>query len=449
MRTIIFGGLIILVSMITASLLSVHFIINLTKDEELAWYKTKLQPPVTYLAGKLEGEEALSVEDLEKLGEKLGAMIVVYDDDALLQEYNLAEQILEELGRATSSSVVLEVNIAEGEMITAFKRLRNGQILALGVPEEPPINTTNIVLFALSCGLIVTVITSLMVFLPMLRRLRVLEKTAEAIQGGDLSRRADVEGADDIGQFAFRFNRMSERLHYHVKRQQEILAAISHELKTPVSRIRFSLDLFGRAKDSEKRKHYEERLDADLDELDSLIDELLVYARFDSSQRELKTSRFDIALEIDSMLSVATTRFPDIDVKVDVGHFKLAAERKLFQRALSNLIENALRFAESKVTIRSTTQQGGIVLEVINDGPVIPEEHRESVFEAFHRIDSSRNRRSGGVGLGLWITRQILKAHDGLVTCGTTQDGKTCFRTEWPLEPLLPATKRYKSPTQR
>lgn len=260
------------------------------------------------------------------------------------------------------------------------------------------------------------------------RRLKALESTATQITQGDLCVRADARSADSVGRLAATFNNMTSHLQGSLASQKEMVRAVSHELRTPVARMRFALQMIEDATSDQARSKYLTSMDSDIQELDRLLDEMLTYARLEHGSPELTFRAVDLNLMIDQLLVELAPLRPEIKVmrgpysaSSGLGSVFLDAEPRYLQRALQNLISNAMRHAESKVWVSFWVGTTRCRVEVEDDGPGVPEEDRQRIFTPFIRLDDSRTRASGGHGLGLSIVQRIVFWHEGSLEVGTAE----------------------------
>lgn len=273
---------------------------------------------------------------------------------------------------------------------------------------------------------------------PVLKRLRQLDDVAGRIAAGDLDARAPASGHDPIAQFADRFNQMAERNQRLLEGQRHLLQAVSHELRTPAARIRFGLEMMRETGDEAAKERYRAGIDADVDEIDALVEELLALNRLDSAGPRIEGQAVDaIAVVQEEYATLAPLR-------PDVGFALLANEgepcliygsERLFRRAIRNLLGNALRHATQRVTVTVSMQDGGARLCIDDDGPGVPVADRARIFEPFTRLDGSRSRESGGFGLGLAIVERIVRAHNGSLAVEDAAGGGARFVLSWPTDP--------------
>ncbi|MEQ9496664.1 MAG: ATP-binding protein [Deltaproteobacteria bacterium] len=254
------------------------------------------------------------------------------------------------------------------------------------------------------------------------RQLTKVERASEALAVGELSAR--VENADGpSAELAASFNAMAERVERLVRSRDELVQAVSHELGSPLSRLRFQLELHAQDNDAT-------RLDAmrrELDALDELVAELLSFVQADDV--ELETVRFDPTSTVRDLAELAST---EIDVDVDVQPTTLAADRRLFQRAVENVLRNAVRHADTRVRVAIEAEGDEVVVVVQDDGPGIPEALRAKVTTPFFRIEPDRDRKRGGTGLGLAIVSRIVQRHGGALHIGASPWGGAQVETRWP-----------------
>ncbi|WP_278390947.1 ATP-binding protein [Stutzerimonas kunmingensis] len=270
------------------------------------------------------------------------------------------------------------------------------------------------------------------------QRLSVLEGAATRIAAGNLETRVPDVGTDSVGRLAVAFNGMARHLQRLLAVQREMVSAVAHELRTPVARLRFGLEMSAEAQTDEARRKYLEGMDGDIDDLDALVDEMLVYSRLERGSPTLHFLQVDLGGLVDQVIGeLAPLR---ADVSVSRGECTTAAdgscwaeaEPQYLRRALSNLITNAMRHAESRVQVSFAIDGQTVRLEVDDDGPGVPEADWEKVFTPFLRLDDSRTRASGGHGLGLSIVRRIIYWHGGRSQLGHSDLGGARFSLVWP-----------------
>lgn len=264
------------------------------------------------------------------------------------------------------------------------------------------------------------------------RRLEGLQRGVERLGAGDLRARVDESGSDEVAYLAQRFNRAANQIEALVQSQKSLLANASHELRSPLARIRMGLELIETAPSPQLKAE----LARSIGELDALIDEILLASRLEAG-RDVgvsKTERVDL-------LAIAAEEAARAEVPLqwqggDAAQAQIHGDARLLRRLLRNLLENAVRYGGSGVEITLTAQDGSLQVRVLDRGPGVPQAERERVFEPFYR-SSSASEASGGVGLGLALVRSIAQQHGGSVRCLPRDeiDGASgaCFELKLPI----------------
>jgi signal transduction histidine kinase len=245
---------------------------------------------------------------------------------------------------------------------------------------------------------------------PLLR----LANAAEALDPGKKAARLEETGPTEVAYAATAFNAMRDRISHYLEERVQILAAISHDLQTPITRMKLRAEM---AEDSPEK----EKLTSDLSEIERLVREGVTYARTAHGNAETPT-RIDIGSFIESIVfdyqdtGKAVTSQKTIDTVVVTRPHAL-------RRIVTNLIDNALKFAgEAEVNVRRTPE-GRTCISVLDHGPGIPEGQLEAVLQPFYRLEQSRNRNTGGTGLGLAIAHQLALAIGGSLHLRNRSEG--------------------------
>jgi len=237
-------------------------------------------------------------------------------------------------------------------------------------------------------------------------------------------------GSGVLKELTYSFDSISSNTHRLLKVQREMINAISHELRTPIARLRFGLEV---VKDeiSEPDLMTIDALEDDIEELNSLVDEVLTYGKLEEGSLNLQFEKINVRKLIDDILQHNALFLSHLDIKITTNedeHIVLADIHHL-HRALQNLILNAGKYANSTVCISFEQKSESWQVDVEDDGPGIKLEDRDKVFIPFHRLDDSRTRASGGYGLGLAIVQKIAFWHGGsiFVEEGEAGGAKFCF----------------------
>jgi signal transduction histidine kinase len=250
------------------------------------------------------------------------------------------------------------------------------------------------------------------------RRLERLQTQVEALGAGDLTVRVEVTGRDEVAQLARSFNRAADRIARLVNAQRTLLAGASHELRSPLARIRMAIELLP----PDVRPELQVRLTHDIAELDTLIDELLLASRLDTLGHLAPTEEVDLLALLAEEGARSAADVSGIPVCI-------RGEPRMLRRLLRNLFENAQRYAAGSPIEASVgpLPPRGARLCIADRGPGVPAQERERIFAPFYRSAGMRERGDGGVGLGLALVRQIARHHGGDVRCVPRQGGGTCF----------------------
>ena len=260
------------------------------------------------------------------------------------------------------------------------------------------------------------------------RPLRRMSRTADAVGRGDLSARIRLHRRDEIGRLARSFNAMADNLQQMVLGHKRLLGDISHELRSPLARLRVALEL-ARGEAGGAAEDYLARAERETGALDGLIEELLTYSRLDASPHELHREAVDLSRLIREVVEQEHPEAEARDVTLDVeaeGLPPVTAERRLLARALGNVLRNAIAHAPPGTAVRIAAKQrsGRLEIAVSDRGPGVPNERLERIFEPFVREDPARSRATGGVGLGLAIARRAMEAHGGGARARLGEEGR-------------------------
>ncbi|MBK6713829.1 MAG: HAMP domain-containing protein [Burkholderiales bacterium] len=261
------------------------------------------------------------------------------------------------------------------------------------------------------------------------RRLEALQRGVEKFGGGQLSHRVKMSGKDEIARLADSFNQAAERIERLVQSNRSLLANASHELRSPLARLKMALAMQDTVADPERRAELQQEMSRNIRELDALVEEVLLASRLDAS-RERDHEPVDL-------LGVLAEEAARVGAQVEGEAVELRGDERLLRRALRNLLENARRYGGEEVDARlyrsgRSQGRGEVVVQVCDRGPGVPLEFRERVFEPFFRLPGHAER-AGGVGLGLSLVRQIAQQHGGRVSVTAREGGGSCFEIRLPL----------------
>ncbi len=255
------------------------------------------------------------------------------------------------------------------------------------------------------------------------RRLEGLTKGVEELGGGDLSARVDVEGDDEIARLAEAFNASAARIESLVTAQKRVLASASHELRSPLARMRMGLALLEEAGDD--RPAAIAALKRDIAELDGLVEDVLLASRLEAGRAPAERDRVDL-------LGLLAEEGAKVGAEVGGEPTTVLAHPAMIRRLLRNLYENAQRYGAPPIVARVASTGSDAIIVVTDGGAGVPESERERIFEPFYRPGGHRESADGGVGLGLAMVREIARAHGGSVACVSSPEGGTRFEVRLP-----------------
>ena len=268
------------------------------------------------------------------------------------------------------------------------------------------------------------------------RPLAALATAADAVGRGTAIQPLKERGARELKRATRAFNAMQERLNRYLDSRTRVLAAMSHDLRTPITRLRLRVE-------SIEDEALRTRCVADLDEMTRMVRGAL------SIFRGLNDEEATVPVDIDALLDELQRRYAEVSASVAVEGRAAApfpGKPLALKRCLGNLVDNALQYGEH-ATIAVTSSADELTIRVLDDGPGIPEGELERVFEPFYRLESSRNRATGGTGLGLSIARDVAQAHGGSLTLANRSGGGLEARLVLPR--LQSVTIAYGTPTER
>jgi two-component system, OmpR family, sensor kinase len=314
-----------------------------------------------------------------------------------------------------------------------------------GPPGPPPFG------LAVAVILVVVGVSSWLTARSFARPLASLSTTTRAFGKGELAARAGMKRDDEIGEVARAFDDMADRIAKLLLAERELLANVSHELRTPLARIRVALDLASEADPRTAVESFAE-IAQDLAELERIVEDVLASARLalDAGPRSggattlpVRTERVDSHALLDRSIARFRAAHPDRTLHAELPSVLPAidADPVLVRRVVDNLLDNAHEYSDrsnATITLRARHENGpseALVIEVEDEGVGISAEDQARLFEPFFRVDRSRTRATGGLGLGLVLARRVAEAHGGELTI-TSELGKgTCARVRLPVAP--------------
>ncbi|MEY8198859.1 MAG: ATP-binding protein, partial [Colwellia sp.] len=303
-------------------------------------------------------------------------------------------------------------------------------VIALGpakMPSRPRVKATYRVVILATFGVVIFIW-----LWPMSRDLEQLKKATRDFGQGQFDSTAPAAKSTMIAPMISSFNMMAARIRRLIEAHKELTNAVSHELRTPLARTKFALQMLDSVKDDEKRAKYQLQIKNDVCELEELINEMLIYAAFDNDKPEMNFTQTNLSELVQLQIAshdqfVSSIEFinnlPDDYVCCD-GHF--------MDRAVNNFISNAIKYGNDKVRVTLSLENEQCQICVEDDGDGVSDEFKQVIFDAFSRGDQSRNRETGGFGLGLAIVARIMEWHQGQASIGDSELGGVAFTLTWP-----------------
>ena len=269
---------------------------------------------------------------------------------------------------------------------------------------------------------------------PLLRDLRILTEASQKFATDYREPLDTASRTTQLTSLATNLDDMSAKVSQLIQSQKEMTAALSHEMRTPLARVRFAAAVLEGEVDEHLRGQLR-AVNADVQQIDDLISDMLDYARLDHPGLRMNCQVIPLAPWLRQVIALCPPHEKAVSTVQQDGIETAWMEPRLMELALSNLLANALRYARQRVSITVMREQDVYRLVVEDDGEGIPEVDRTAIFRAFTRLDDSRNRDTGGFGLGLAIVARIAALHRGRVVAETSASlGGAKLALEWPAQ---------------
>ncbi len=358
--------------------------------------KTSLQLDLHYQPGGV-------LSDTHKLGETI---LVRQMTGAMDEAVNKPHRIDAE---SSDRFVDIDVQLAEG-------------VLSVTVPRKRLFSTTTYVFVLWMAGTSMLLFAVAMVF--MRNQVRPIRRLAQAANDFGMGRdtpRFKPEGASEVRRAAGAFIAMRNRIRRHIQQRTDMLAGVSHDLRTPLTRMKLQLEMMGGVDGVADLK-------TDITDMEHMLEEYLAFVRGEGGEATVEFSLSDMLHDITTQ---ARRKNAAIDLHCE-GDMRASIKPNALKRALTNLVENSIRHAQH-VSIRSGVRNETVEIVIDDDGPGIPAENRNDVFKPFFRLDKSRNPGTGGVGLGMTIARDVIRGHGGDIVLEDAPSGGLRVRVSLPV----------------
>jgi len=358
--------------------------------------RSSLQLDLTYQPGGV-------LKDTSKVGE---AILVSQLTGAMDETLNKPHRID---AQSHERDVFVDVQLADG-------------VLSVVVPRKRLFSTTTYVFVLWMVGTSMLLFGVAMVFMRnQVRPIRRLAMAANDFGKGRDTPRFKPEGATEVRRAAGAFISMRNRIKRQIQQRTDMLAGVSHDLRTPLTRMKLQLEMMGADDGIQELK-------SDISDMEHMLEEYLAFARGEGGESSVETSLSEM---LDDIVSQARRKDAAIDLHCE-GDIVMAIKPNALKRAVTNLVENSIRYA-SHISIRAGVRSEMVEIVVDDDGPGIPDDKRDDVFKPFFRLDKSRNPVTGGVGLGMTIARDVVRGHGGEISLEDAPGGGLRVRVSLPV----------------
>lgn len=351
------------------------------KPADLVWILSEIQSHLEILATFRRGQKLGKIEH-KGADTRIGAELIRTLKERLPGRFIVDTETLDR-----KVKILVEVPGGVLEIVTTRKRLET-------------ITTELFVMWSIGSAAVLLLIAGIFMR-NQVRPIRRLAYAADMFGKGRDVPAFKPSGAREVRQASTAFIIMRDRLKRQMQQRTEMLAGVSHDLRTPLTRIKLQLAMLG---DSEEV----EALKKDLAEMEIMVEEYLAFARGEGAERAVET---DLPALLGDAVAAAQRNGHDVALKTR-GTLRAIVRPNALKRCIANLINNAARYAK-RIQLQAARKSGFIEITVDDDGPGVPEDKRGDVFRAFYRIDDSRSPETGGAGLGLTIARDIVRGHGG------------------------------------
>ena len=282
------------------------------------------------------------------------------------------------------------------------------EVIDFLVPKEM-VSASSVRLFVLWTTLpsIVLIIIALIFLKNQTRPLVKLAKAAERFGKGDYVNDFRPSGAQEIRKAAYEFDRMAKRINRHLNQRSEMLSGISHDLRTPLTRLKLQLALLN-------QKDLSKKMSSDIDEMEKMLNDYLQFAKTQSQEETKK-------INLNELFNNIEESFNNTNLKISFSeNISIQGRPLALKRSFENIIQNALTYGK-KVFVEMQRSSNRVLIIVDDDGPGIPEDQYKNVFKPFFRLDKSRSLNQSGVGLGLAIVEDVINSHGGSIYLGKSR----------------------------
>ncbi len=369
---------------------------------------------------RLENSERINAVGLfRQNGEQIAGGVIQTDVSAIRQKALTSGEA--EFERGESSFLIgKKTSLGGGEtvvLITEWERPR--------VPENFSLSSRQIVQILaviLTAGLLCYALASYLSS-PIVKLRRATRQFAE----GDLHTRLDIKRRDELGDLAREFDEMAERIETLVASEKRLTQDISHELRSPLARLNVALEL-ARSRANPETKGFIERIETESHRLNEMISRLLVLSKLENRSENFEKHEINLTKLFEQIVTDADFEAQANEKSVKVTEkdaVKVFGNENLLRSAIENVLRNAVRYTKEKTSVEVSLlrQNKRAVVSVRDYGAGVPEEELEKLFRPFYRVQAARERKTGGIGLGLAIAERAVHAHQGTIKARNTEEG--------------------------
>lgn len=395
-------------------------------------------------AAARQGDISQLIKEVKKAEELVGGNIYIYDkNNREIRNKQAPDIAIEIINELTDGKIVLLRKFSEEKdderLIKAFKTKNQFTIVSFPNGKNEPSFAYIIILTHLNILLYILLlasIASLILARYFSKPLGILSKAAREIAEGDFSIRVtkELHRKDEIGLLAEDFDLMAKKLQISKQNQENTLRNISHELRSPLTRLRLSLEL-ARGKAGKKAAQDLNRIELESERLNDMIGKLLEISRINAS-KNISAQTFYLKDVIRTVLSDGYFEANEAGKKLNYsedGRYYVKGNQELLISGFENIIRNAIKYSNTRVDISVSKSDKFIKISISDDGEGIGDEHLTEIFKPFYRVQDDRDRKTGGTGLGLAIAKTVIEAHGGKVRAFNNHNKGLC------VELLLPA----------
>jgi len=313
----------------------------------------------------------------------------------------------------------------EANVLAARATTPKGQYLLIAELTPPPLSSRvpGDMLWTLKLGTIISALVCLLIAHYLTKPIERLRDATHELARGNLDIRAGQNlgnRRDEIADLVRDFDTMAGEVRNLIQSERNLLSGVSHELRSPIARIRLALTL-ARGADEQERAEMLDRIEADTVQLDSMLERILTVARLESGQQKPKFEELTLNEVIDDVLHDAKFEAAGTGATIDYqssGEIKVCGDAGWLHSAIENIVRNAIFYSgkDGKIEVRLYLLHEAAMISVQDNGPGVPEESLPMLFKPFYRVDNARGTTTGGMGLGLAIVRNTITAHGGMVS---------------------------------